>query len=114
MKPLPPSVADSTYAKVLSKFQIEDSLHPNEQLDKLLALDVEQILSIGPDVPLLPVIDGELVKANITFEQWKSALSSKEIAGTQWCRRVMLGDCQFDVGRKYSLISDMWLIDCIG
>lgn len=57
----------------------------------------ETVLSIiGPDVPLLPVVDGDIITAKATFTQWGSSDISSVVPGVEWCRRVLLGDCQND------------------
>ena len=99
MKPLPPFVAEPTYQAVLSNLGIDASLSPQDQLEKLLSTSSDDILSkIGSDVPLLPVLDGDVITSSPNFKQFESPSELRGILpGARWCRRVMLGDCQHDV-----------------
>ncbi|KAI0121271.1 Alpha/Beta hydrolase protein [Xylariales sp. AK1849] len=97
MKPLPPQIADVTYSSVLKIVGVNDAMTPKEQLKGLLNVNPETFLSsVGPDVPLLPIIDGDIITSKVTFAQWTGSDSSGSVPGTAWCRRVMLGDCQND------------------
>ncbi|OAL42550.1 para-nitrobenzyl esterase [Pyrenochaeta sp. DS3sAY3a] len=97
MKPLPLFVADISYSTVLRNLQYNGDGSAEDQLASLLAVAPETVLSsIGPDVPLLPVVDGDIIKANATFAQWESSDISSVVPGVDWCRRALLGDCQND------------------
>jgi hypothetical protein len=73
MPPLPSSIAETTYSAVLRRLQCDSSQPADRQLESLLALDPETILTnVGPELPLLPVVDGDIITSNITFEQWSS------------------------------------------
>ncbi|KAK6063704.1 carboxylesterase [Seiridium cupressi] len=96
MKPLPPQVTDATYAGVLKAVQVDEAASPQEQLKGLLSVAPETFLSaVGPDLPLLPAIDGEIITSEVSFSKWTDSISSTA-PGTSWCRRAMIGDCQND------------------
>ena len=98
MKPLPAHAAEATYGTVLQKLDIDPNLAPADQLKRIMEAPAQKVLtSIGPDVPLLPVVDGDILPFAANFSTWSAADNSDKIAGTKWCRRVMLGDSQFDV-----------------
>ncbi|KAF2843909.1 alpha/beta-hydrolase [Plenodomus tracheiphilus IPT5] len=97
MKPLPPFVADVIYSTILQKLQCDSSRPAEDQLASLLAVAPEAVLStIGPDVPLLPLVDGDIITTNATFTQWGSSDIATVVPGVEWCSRVLLEDCQND------------------
>ncbi|KAH7161038.1 hypothetical protein EDB81DRAFT_643232, partial [Dactylonectria macrodidyma] len=97
MPPLPLQVADAMYKVVLERIQVDASQSPAEQLKQLLLVSNELTLThVGPDVTLHPVIDGEIVRSKLSSTQWGSADVSSVIPGTNWCRRLLIGDCQHD------------------
>ncbi|USP74119.1 para-nitrobenzyl esterase [Curvularia clavata] len=97
LKPLSPPVSEIMYASVLERLQIDSKQSPEDQLKSLLAITPETILSsVGPDLSLLPVIDGNIITSDIKFAQWSSPNIAAAAPGIKRCRRVMFGDCQFD------------------
>lgn len=105
MKPLPPFVAEAAYQQVLSKLDIDPGLTATEQLEQLIKTPPMEVLkNIGPDVPLLPVLDGDVIPSTLNFSSWTASDRAVEIPGTDWCSRAMLGDCQFDVSKPH-----LWL-----
>ncbi|EXJ86766.1 hypothetical protein A1O3_03720 [Capronia epimyces CBS 606.96] len=97
MKPLPLPVAEGTYSQLASALNIATTKSPSDQLNALLAVDPDTVLaSVGPSMPLLPVLDGDVVTSSVDFAQWTAPNIAAQVPGTQWCRRLMLGDCQFD------------------
>ncbi|KAH7336031.1 carboxylesterase-like protein [Rhexocercosporidium sp. MPI-PUGE-AT-0058] len=97
MKPLPPPVSEFAYSSVIEMFGLKDASGP-ERIKALLALPVEKLLSVPPNIPLVPVIDGDLIRSIINFAQ----ISSKDddpaldMPGRKWCQDLLIGDCQFD------------------
>lgn len=98
MKPLPPPVSEFVYASVIELFGLKE-LSATEQVKALLELPVEKLLSVPPGVPLMPVIDESLQSA-LTFKQMSSREHdpSLDLPGRKWCKELLIGDCQFDVG----------------
>lgn len=102
MAPLPLQVADAMYKVVLERIQVDASQSPAEQLKQVLLVSDELILThVGPDVTLHPVIDRERVESKLSSAQWGSADVSSVVPGTNWCRRLFIGDCQHDVSQVY-------------
>ena len=114
MKPLPPFVADFAYKSVLQKLDIDGSLTSREQLDKLMSISTEDILAkVTPDVPLFPIIDGDVITSPAEFSPFESPSKlPKSWPGVEWCKRVMLGDCQFDVSPGCAWLSNFSLTTC--
>lgn len=99
LRPLPPSVAEFAYASVLKALDIENLSGP-ERVKFLLESPIEKLIeSIPPSIPLMPVIDGDLIPAVGTLSQISNKTNDPTwpMPGRQWCKSLMTGDCQFDV-----------------
>ncbi|KAF7555081.1 hypothetical protein G7Z17_g2416 [Cylindrodendrum hubeiense] len=97
MRPIPLQFADTMYKVVLERIQVDGSQSPTDQLKQLLLVPEELIMArVGPDVKLHPVIDGEVIQSELSCAQWDSADVSSLVPGTNWCRRLLIGDCQSD------------------
>jgi hypothetical protein len=44
----------------------------------------------------MPIIDGEIVKLRLDFQQWNDGATIDQIPGLKWCEDMFNGDCQFD------------------
>jgi hypothetical protein len=98
LQPLPSPVGDFVYSNVIKSLDAE-SLSSQGRIQKLLDLSNEALATlVPPSLPLLPIVDGEIIPGNINFAE----ISSKEgpsvsIPGRRWCEELLIGDCQFDV-----------------
>ncbi|KAF2462453.1 para-nitrobenzyl esterase [Lineolata rhizophorae] len=91
LKPLPPPVSEFAYAGVVEALGLKE-LEPAEQVKKLVEMPAEELMAkIPPSVPLLPCVDGDMVKAMSTYEGLADTL-----AGMQWCKDMLIGDLRFD------------------
>lgn len=92
---LPIEVAESTYASVLEKLGISDA-SSEERIRKLKQTGREDwITKLGPGLALSPVADkGE---KTVPFYQVGVPENTVSPPGSDWCRRIMLGDCEMDV-----------------
>lgn len=78
-------------------------LDAKSQVQRYLDASMDDIREkIGRQVPLVPLVDGELIPRPTTY----AALAHKTEAaklfpGMQWCKRIMVGDCQMD-GSAYA------------
>jgi len=99
LQPLPPQVSEFVYATILKSLGAEGS-SSEERVKKLLNLSDTELATLAPpSLPLLPVVDQELIPGNVNFAQ----ISSKQgpfisMPGRHWCEELLIGDCQFDVG----------------
>jgi hypothetical protein len=98
LQPLPPFLPEIVYSAVIKSLDAED-LSSEERIKKLLDLPNDKLaILVPPGLPLLPVVDNEIIPGNLNFDQ----VSSKEtpsvsLPGRTWCEEVLVGDCQFDV-----------------
>lgn len=92
IKPLAASVYETIYKTVLERLGIT-SPTPEERVAALLAVPVEDILKKLPfNLPLRPMLDGELITRASTFTDVRS---SKNEPG--WCKSILIGHNQLDV-----------------
>jgi hypothetical protein len=80
-------------------------LSPEERIKSLLAIPHERILeSLPPAISFLPLIDGDLFPAAMTFEELSSPKQENLslLPGFSWCKSLLIGDCQFDVSHRPS------------
>jgi len=98
MKPLPPPVSEFAYSSVIDMFGLK-GLSGSERIKALLELPAEKLLSVPPNIPLMPVIDGDLIRNTLDFAHVSSKEDSSELdmPGRKWCKDLLIGDCQFDV-----------------
>lgn len=91
MKPLLPAVADHIYLSVLEKLGISASTS-KERLEALLTTSTEDVLGkVPPSLPLLPIVDGDIVQAPASFATYGNNSTM------QTCGPLLIGDCGFDV-----------------
>jgi len=97
MKPLPPPVSEFAYSSVIDMFGLK-GLSGSERIKALLELPAEKLLSVPPNIPLMPVIDGDLIRNTLDFAHVSSKEDSSELdmPGRKWCKDLLIGDCQFD------------------
>ncbi len=97
MKPLPPPVSEFAYSYAIEFFGLKD-LSASERINALLELPVEKLLSVPPNIPFLPITDGDLIPGAATFAQISSPEDpNSHMVGRNWCKDLLIGDCQFDV-----------------
>ncbi|EKG10490.1 hypothetical protein MPH_12348 [Macrophomina phaseolina MS6] len=93
MKPLPPPVAEHTYATVLDAFNLAH-LSPPDRLHALRTLPIPDLLSKAPlGAPLIFVEDGDSVRASPSHADLQPSLAPA--AGT-WCTELLSGWCGAD------------------
>jgi hypothetical protein len=98
LQPLPPPVPEFVYSAVIKSLGAE-SLSSEERIEKLLELSDDQLATlVPPSLPLLPVVDHEIIPGNLNFAQVSSKDDpSVSLPGRDWCEELLIGDCQFDV-----------------
>jgi hypothetical protein len=99
LQPLPPQVPEFVYATAIKSVGAEE-LSSQERIQNLLDLPAEDLATlIPPTLPLIPVVDGDIIPGNVNFEQMSSKddPSGVPMPGRKWCEELLIGDCQFDV-----------------
>lgn len=100
---LPIQVAESTYASVLEKLGMTDDL-PAERVRKLKETNrTDWVTKLGPGIALSPVADVEEKKA--PFYQIGVPEEDTSPPGSDWCPRIMLGDCEMDVSLAFGCVT---------
>ena len=93
MSPVPPQVAEVNYQKALKTLDLP-STSVAERTKSLLTTDSTGMYSKLMTIPMLPVIDDELPLVPQSFSEFETG--KLNLAGTDWCEAMMIGDCQFD------------------
>jgi hypothetical protein len=99
LKPLPAPVSEFVYASVAKDLGLEN-LSAMERVRVLADLPFEDLLSkVSPALPLMPVMDGDIIPGPVTFSQIYSAdnAANSKLAGKKWCESLLVGNCQADV-----------------
>jgi carboxylesterase type B len=95
LQALSPEVAEEACTPIMRDFGLEN-VSSEERIKALRTASPETLVSQTPmTVPLLPFLDGDIVTAQTTFAK----LATKDHAnlpGMQWCKHLMIGDCQHD------------------
>lgn len=99
--PFSPEIYEGIYQRVLSVLGL-DTLEPEERIRKLLTLPLDEVIAkLPPDVPFMPVIDGDIIPLRPSY----GAVGSREdlsLPGKEWLDGFMIGDSQFDVRKPFS------------
>ncbi|PVH70749.1 putative carboxylesterase [Cadophora sp. DSE1049] len=93
-KPLPPPASEGSYQEYVKAFKLED-LSAEERINVLLNLPAEDLHNFTSKIPLIPVIDNDVVGPSPTYAQLMSKDESC-LPGKKWTDGLMIGDCQFD------------------
>lgn len=97
---LPNEVAEGTYAAVLGKLGIADST-PEERIKRLIETSRQDwVTKLGPGLALSPVATQDEKKA--PFYQVGAPEEDTSPPGSEWCPRIMLGDCEMDVSLPFA------------
>lgn len=92
---LPAEVAEGTYASVLEKLGITGG-SPEERIRKLKDTGRQDwVTKLGPGLALSPVADED--EKTAPFYQAGVPEDAVSVPGSEWCPRIMLGDCEMDV-----------------
>ncbi len=95
LKPVPITVAGGIYNIVMERLGLEHTATADERARALKKATVEELVAAAGNLPMLPIIDGELVNSPATFSRW--SFQDTPFPGTEWCESVMIGDCEMDV-----------------
>jgi len=90
--PIPVEAAEKNYENAIKALGLE-SQPATERVEALLKMDGLSLLS-DTKAPMLPVIDDELPLKPQSFDDFNTR--KLNLPGTQWCKAIMVGDCQFD------------------
>jgi hypothetical protein len=66
-----------------------------ERVKAILGTPLERLAPLAASLPLIPTLDGKVLVSGQSYEKLNDDLT--KWPGTQWCRSLMIGDCQFDV-----------------
>ncbi|KEF60618.1 uncharacterized protein A1O9_02179 [Exophiala aquamarina CBS 119918] len=98
LPPLPPPVSEIAYSLSMKALDLE-GLTVDERVAKLIHGPKSDLYEkITPAIPLLPVIDNEVVHPGPSYEELFGGATRVEnvLPGTKWCQRILVGDCEFD------------------
>jgi hypothetical protein len=106
MKPLPDFVTEGAYQKIVKRLGLDD-LSPSERVEALVQMESEKVLqNVLPSDPLMPSIGSELSLVAHTYEEiYQGVQGPLKLPGRNWCKQIMVGDCQMDVGTIYPLLA---------
>jgi hypothetical protein len=103
VKPLPESVNEQNYEKVLQLLDLRD-LPAQDRVKTLREIPAEELLAVlPPELVFLPTSGGDLDLPINTFEEIYMGESQGCLhPGKLWCKQIMIGDCQMDVSHVFS------------
>src|SRR5882757_5093394 len=95
LKALPPPVTEFAYNFVLDALRIQE-LGPEEKIKKLLEIPMDEVVGkLGPQIPLMPSIEGDVIPNRHSFEEAGSKVSAALPGKTSI--ELLIGDVEFDV-----------------
>ncbi|KAF8864542.1 alpha/beta-hydrolase [Acephala macrosclerotiorum] len=98
VRPLPPPLAEFVYSTTMQNLGL-GALSGAERVKALLKIPVEKIIEArASGLPLLPVVDNDVVPCAPSFSQIGSKAEDPALSmpGRSWCKELLIGDCQFD------------------
>lgn len=96
-RPIQQEVAEVSFKTATQRFGIEN-LPPEQQVQALLKVPAKELPIKLMGVPIMPVVDGDIIPATTTYKTLLDSDSTlKLFPGLKWCKRILFGDCQFDV-----------------
>lgn len=106
MKPLPDFVTEGAYQTIVKRLGL-DGLSPSERVEALVQMESGKVLqNVLPSDPLMPSIGSELSLVAHTYEAiYQGVQGPLKLPGRSWCKQIMVGDCQMDVGIIYPLLA---------
>ncbi|KAH8587937.1 esterase/lipase [Bisporella sp. PMI_857] len=94
LKTLPPPATEFAYNSVLEALGIQE-LGPEERIKKLLETPMDEIIGkLGPQIPLGPSVDGDIIPNRLSFEEAGSKASAALPGNTSV--ELLIGDVEFD------------------
>ncbi|KAF1950331.1 para-nitrobenzyl esterase [Byssothecium circinans] len=98
LKPVPPSVAETSYDMIMRALGLENA-SVEERIKHLTTISPEELVAKTPmSVPLKPFVDGDIVPTTISFKMLAEGERELDdvMHGREWCEELMIGDCQHD------------------
>ena len=95
--PLPYEFHEKNYTRAMEALGLSDA-NAEERLKALLEMPGDELVSkIPPSVQNVPAIDGDIVLSAPTQAQ-AADKDSAVPKGKRWCKDLMIGDAEMDVG----------------
>jgi len=94
LPPVPVDFAERSYQTAIKTLGLQEKMR-EERIKVLLTIDATEMMGKLRTVPMLPVVDDGLPLSSHSFADFTSG-GKVDLRGTDRCRDVMIGDCQFD------------------
>jgi carboxylesterase type B len=97
-RPRRPDAVQKAYAALTKELGLADA-SPEEQIQRLLKeVDTGSLGAWSRKYNLGPTLDGDLVPEALVFRnQVEPEAALKTFPGLRYCKKILVGDCQFDV-----------------
>lgn len=102
-RPRRPDAVQKAYAGLTKELGVAEA-SPHEQIQRLLKEAETGFLGAqSRKYNLGPTLDGDLVPEALVFRnQVEPEVALKTFPGLRYCKRLLVGDCQFDVSSRSS------------
>lgn len=108
LQPLQRHISEMAYSLCVNALGIQ-SLSAEDRVKEIVHGPVSRLWEeITPDIPLRPVIDNDIIYRSPTYQDFAGEPIQVEaaLASAQWCKRVLIGNCQSDVSFNLILVDD--------
>jgi hypothetical protein len=97
----PLQLLEKFYSMTLSGLGLSD-VPRAEQVQKLLTVPMEDFTTkLGRSIAVAPVVDGHKIPEAASFDTINDkARFQGAFPGVEYCKRLMIGDCEMDVSRS--------------
>lgn len=93
---LPYDAHEENYKRAMEALGLAD-VSAGDRVKALLEMPGQELISkLPPSVLTAPVLDGDLVRPGVTYEEL-GKLHSTALPGNEWCRALLVGDAEIDV-----------------
>lgn len=103
-----PELIQRSFDRVTEIFGTND-LSPHEQVQQLLEVPMSELRAkVGRQIPLGPMVDGDMIHETTTYQALVDRSDFKRIfPGAGHCKRILVGDCQMDVSQSFHQFLDL-------
>lgn len=98
LRPRPAQLLEKSFRQVVEGLGVQSS-SSKEQIRTLLDISMDQLREhAGPQVSLGPMVDGDIIPRATTYQELSEGEPERLFPGIAHCKRIIMGDCQGDVG----------------
>ncbi|KAH7324051.1 Alpha/Beta hydrolase protein [Rhexocercosporidium sp. MPI-PUGE-AT-0058] len=104
LKQIPITLASGIYDMVMENLGLSKGATADQKINALKEASIDTLVAAAGKLPMLPIIDGEIVKSPATFSEW--SFQDTTLLSAKWCESIVIGDCEMDSSILFYMIHD--------